>query len=327
MTNDPWSNIETPRANLNVRRVSATHPLPLYWGKDQNSACVFVVEIPADAAPAPKSLPNLVGVRVSLFQDKTAPKLVFVLADAKDREIFFALCMDLIHASENADSSAAAVAIILRRLARWREFLKRPHNETMTESRIKGLIGELLFLENTLAARFGWEHAVSFWKGPENAAQDFIVYDTAVEVKCQSGSSRPFVEIASVEQLNSRLPRLYLVVHTLSSACKDDTDAITLNSLARRILTAMELASDSFRDAFETLLFRAGWAPIPDYDEKAFRLVSTRAFEVRDGFPRLMPDTIPEGVEKITYNLSLAALAPFSTSIEFTQTAKQGSLQ
>jgi hypothetical protein len=47
-----------------------------------------------------------------------------------------------------------------------------------------GHIGELLFLEDSVATRFGWDAAFGFWKGPEDAPRDFAVHESAVEVKC-----------------------------------------------------------------------------------------------------------------------------------------------
>lgn len=315
--NNPWNNIEIPRANLNVLRVSATHPLPLYWGKDSRGLYNFLADIPSDAMPAKKELPELIGIRASVFPSGRSEKLVFTLNDTQDWGIFLALCTDLIHASEKAESPTAAVKIILLRLARWREFLKRPRNEAMTEARIKGLIGELLFLENPLAAKFGWDYAVSFWKGPEGAPQDFAVHDTAIEVKCQAGSSRPFVEITSVEQLNAQLPKFFLVVQTLASADENDKLGFSLNSLVSRIRAGMVHASSASQEVFETLLFQAGYLPLPDYAEKSFQSVSMHSFEVCENFPRLKGNEIPDGIEKISYQLSLDAIAHFESEVSF----------
>ena len=58
-------------------------------------------------------------------------------------------------------------------------------------------------------------------------------------------------------------------------------------------------------------------ANIKEYDEKSYCLLSTNFFEVRDQFPRLTSESIPEGVEKVTYSLSLDALAPFATDLTF----------
>jgi hypothetical protein len=55
--------------------------------------------------------------------------------------------------------------------------------------------------------------------------------------------------------------------------------------------------------------------PLEAYDDKYFRLISMQAFKVTEGFPRLKPDGIPEGVERVSYQLSLDSLTPYETSL------------
>lgn len=315
MTN-PWVPIATPRAEINTLRVSASHPLPLFWGKDAHGSFLFVLELPEETIPDKKHLPGLNGLRTLLARGAGYVRLALILNDSEEWEIFLALCQDLIRASERAETLATAVQIILRRLQRWHEFLKRPRKEAMTDAEIKGLIGELLVLQNPLAEKFGWDEAVSFWKGPEDAPQDFAVYQTAIEVKCQSGSATPTVQIASVEQLNAQLPKFYLVVHTLASATAKDEGAFTLNALIGKIRDAQaDKASDATRDLFETLLFQTGYIPYEAYEEKFFILLSTRIFAIRDGFPRILPDAIPLGVGRVSYQIKLENLAPFAAEL------------
>jgi hypothetical protein len=314
--NNPWKSIEAPKSDFNVQRVSATHPLPLYWAKDVRGGYLFIADLPQESAPAKKNLPDLAGIRALLGKGVNCTRLAFSLTDTADWEIFLALCNDLIRASEKAESKSLAVQLILRHLSRWHEFLKRPRSQVWPDHKIKGLIGELLILERPLAARFGWDNAVSFWHGPEGSAQDFIVYDTALEVKCQTGESRPFIQISSIEQLVSQLPRLLLTVHTLAATEKEAEGAFTLNSLADRVRVKLSAsASQPTRERFETLLFQAGYVPLEAYDDKFFRLIATRSFEVRDDFPRLMPHTIPEGIERVSYQISLESIAPFETAL------------
>lgn len=324
--NNPWSVIQTPKSEFNVQRVSTTHPLPLFWGKDVRGGYLFIVEMPEDAAPPKRNLPDLSGIRALLGKGISSVRLAFILNETANWEIFLALCNDLIRASEKAESKTVAVQIILRHLSRWREFLKHPRSQAWPDQKIKGLIGELLFLENPLAQTFTWDCAISFWRGPEGAPQDFIVYDTAVEVKCQAGESRPYVQINSIDQLVTQLPNMFVVVHTIASAEKAAEGVFTLNALVERLRMMIDdNAAEPARERFENLLFQAGYVPLEAYDEKYFRLISMRAFKVADGFPRLRPDGIPEGVERVSYQLSLDSLTPFETALNLSRNA--GELQ
>jgi hypothetical protein len=146
--NNPWNNIETPTHEFNVRLVSDKHPLRLYWGKDVRGGYLFIAQVARDAAPDKKNLPELAGIRVASARTVDCARLVLLLNETANWELFKALCVDLIRASETAKSDAEAVAIIVRRLVRWHEFLKRERIHLLSPEAIKGLIGELLFLKN-----------------------------------------------------------------------------------------------------------------------------------------------------------------------------------
>lgn len=315
--NNPWSTIEKPTHEFNVRLVSDKHPLKLYWGKDARGGYLFIAQIAGDAAPARKSLPELAGIRMAIAKAADCARLVLLLNETPNWEIFKALCVDLIHASEATKSDAEAVAVIVHRLVRWHEFLKRERTHLLSPEAIKGLIGELLFLEGRLAPHFGWNLAISFWKGPAGAPQDFAVHDTAVEIKCQSGISKPYIQISSLEQMDAQLPNFYLVVHTLATADPDHEDGFTLNELIERIRIVLNTASDATRELFESLMFQAGYIKLDAYDETRFRCVATRCFKVVDDFPRLTTASVPEGISKVAYQISLESCSAFEAELTF----------
>jgi len=316
---NPWKNIETPTHEFNVRLVADAHPIKLYWGKDAHGGYLFIARITRNAAPDKKILPELAGIRVAVSKAADCAWLVLLLNETSNWELFKALCVDLIRASETAKSDSEAVSIIVRRLVRWHEFLKRERAYLLSPEAVKGLIGELLFLESKIASCFGWDLSISFWKGPTNAPQDFAVHDTAVEVKCQSGISKPYIQISSLEQMDAQLPRFYLVVYTLATAEPDNEEGFTLNILVERIRSALNAAGDSTRELFETLLFQAGYIQMDAYDETRFRCVATRSFKVSDGFPRLTSATVPDGIPKVSYQISLEACMPFEAELAFAQ--------
>ncbi len=314
MTN-PWSGIEKPTSEFNVRLVSDSHPLRLYWGVDSRGRYVFLIDASAGSMPDRRSIPELAGIKAAVGAADGRARLALVLNEVVNWELFHSLCNDLVRASAAAAEEAAAVAIVVRRLQRWQEFLRRQRPLILPLEELKGLIGELLFLTDTLAPKFGWDVAIGFWKGPEEAPQDFAVHETAVEVKCQSGSSKPWIRISSIHQLNPQLPRGYLVVHTLASADADDPGAFTINSMVLAIRSALEGHSDATRERLENLLFLAGYIATEAYDAFVFQRIATRSFRLADGFPRLAAGAVPAGIDRVTYQLKLDACAAFEAPL------------
>lgn len=315
--NNPWSNIVTPSREFNVRLVSEKHPLNLYWGKDVRGGYLFIIQVSKDTTPDKKILPELSGIRIAVVPAADCARLVLLLNETSNWEIFKSLCVDLIYASENASNHAEAVNVIVRRLLRWHEFLKREKLHLLSAEVIKGLIGELLFMRNMLVPQFGWDDAISFWKGPLGAPQDFAVHDTAIEIKAQSGISKPYVQISSLEQMEAQLPNFYLVVYTLATTEPDHIEAFTLNSLVAEIRMALNSADDLTRELFESLIFQVGYIQIDHYDSPYFRCVANRSFCVGEEFPRLMVGNVPAGITKVSYQISLDSCMLFEKELSF----------
>ena len=312
---NPWSAITKPSSEFNVRLVTDEHPLKLYWGVDSKGQYLFLVDAPMAGLPEKRNLPNLAGIKTAIATEGGRGKLVLLLNDKLNWELFLALCSDLVGSTCAVKDESSGGAIILRRLQRWQEFLRRERLGILSMEQIKGLIGELLFLKDSVAVACGLEQAVMSWKGPEDAPQDFAVHDTAVEVKCQSGSSRPTVRVSSVEQLNPQLPKGFLVVFTLATAEREDANAFTLNGIVASIRKALVTHSESARERFEDLLYLAGYVMSDRYEEYVFQKTDMQCFRISEGFPRLKSSDIPDGIDKVSYHLSLEACTPFAANL------------
>lgn len=313
--NNPWSQIEKPTRDFNVRLVGSKHPLKLYWGRDTRGRYLFIYDALPDGLPEKNSLPKLEGIGAHLIDEgQESSKLVLLLNETVNWELFHALCSDLVRATAKVDDGPAASAVLLRRLNRWQEFLKKARSCILPMEQIKGLIGELIYLSKHVAPFFGLNEAVNFWKGPEGAPQDFAVNNTAIEIKCQSGVSKPYVRISSVEQLDPQLPEGFLSVFTIATAGEDEKLKFTLNSIVEDIRTALQTAADSARERFEDLLYLAGYVTTEAYDEFHFNVIALKTYKLENGFPRLLTSEIPTGIDNITYNLSLEACSNFENT-------------
>lgn len=309
--NNPWAAIEKPTSDLNARLVDETHPLKLYWGVDTKNRYSFAFDAPAAALPQKMSLPVLSGVELCVVPQGLRGKLLLVLQNNADWEIFFALCSDLIRATHSIGDETAGSAAILRRLQRWQELLRRNSPQILSPEEIKGLMGELLFLGNPLAATFGFDAAVIAWRGPEHAPQDFAVGETAIEVKCQAGGSRPVVRISSADQLCPQLPDGYLVVYTLARQTESAPGAVSLNTLVSDIRQDLANASASTRERFDDLLLLAGYLPREEYEEHRFSTVEVKSYHLVDGFPRVLASTLSPGIESVAYSIRLEHCVKF----------------
>jgi hypothetical protein len=277
---------------------------------------LFLFEFPKEQDDAPHLvLPDLAGIKVQYIP--AAPgvsknQFALILNDAPDWELFYSLCFDLVGATRHASSPEVALQIILRRLARWHEFLKAGRGGLLSEEKIKGLIGELLFLKKHLTPAFGAGNAVKFWQGPEGAPQDFTAGDCAIEVKCQSGGTRPYVRISSEFQLCSQLPELYLFVATLGKGTENLPGAITLPDLIADIRRELGMASYDQIERFNDLLYSVGYTESNSYLNFVYLVTDESMYRVGTGFPRICPGNLPQGVVQVTYDIDLLSCAGFA---------------
>jgi hypothetical protein len=173
------------------------------------------------------------------------------------------------------------------------------------------LIGELLFIRNYLIPVFGAGQAIQFWQGPEGLPQDFNVNNSAIEVKCQSGASSPYVRITSADQLCPQLPEMYLFVITLGKTTPETEGAINLPGLVAHIRDILQSNASSQIERFNDLLYMIGYIDSEQYLDFSYILADEKKFEVIEGFPRICANDIHHGVVKLSYNISLSECEPF----------------
>ena len=94
---DPWSEIAASEKKGidHLRRANAEHPLEFWWGRDDSGRCLLALDF--ELAKARPEFPELAGLEIVTFaRDSKTGRLVMALVDDSDRDIFLALCNDLI---------------------------------------------------------------------------------------------------------------------------------------------------------------------------------------------------------------------------------------
>ncbi len=312
--NNPWDKINPPSKDVSARRVDHTHNLDLFWARDHFGHYLFIYEFSPEGAIPKINLPDLVGIQTAYIPANGGiPKnrLVLMLNEQSNWELFLSLCNDLVLATRQAKTSASAVQTILRRLARWHDFLKKNRSDLLTEEKIKGLIGELLFIRNYLIPTFGAGQAIQFWQGPEGLPQDFNINNSAIEVKCQSGATSPYVKITSADQLCPQLPEMYLFVITLGKTTPETENAINLPGLVSHIRDILQSNASNQIERFNDLLYMIGYIDSDRYLDFSYILAGEKMFQVTEGFPRICANDIHHGIVKLSYNISLSECEPF----------------
>ena len=304
MTN-PWSTIEDCALTgaVRARRVSADHPVDLFWAKDATGAFCFI----ADNISCDRNvkLPQLFGIEMILADGSNAGfmRIVMKLRNVEWWQVFYTLCCDIIDVSM-PELPEKFLKVLLGRLVKWQAMLRLLSEERMSQQAVQGLWGELMFMYKHLAPTLGWRSAVEAWEGPCGHPQDFSVGEEPVEVKTLQNTARMEVKISSLDQLDAIGGKMFLHVTVVGLSHDEDNTAMSLNELVDCIKN--DLGSDAtIRDEFDERLAKAGYVFDQEYDRPRFFIVEEYTYEVREGFPRICKSRLPVGVESGTYTIFL----------------------
>ena len=287
-------------------RVDGVHPLDLYVGIDDQRRWALLLV--CDFEPPKLDSSRMISAQKRRRSDGRWT-LSLALVDDNYKEIFLLFCGDIIDSSRTITDRKKAVRFIGKRYQEWREMLANSRDDLLSASEIKGLLGEMFFLQSYLAPLYGIDKAVLSWTGPRQLPQDFIVDDTWYEVKTVS-SSRSEVKISSVEQLDSATVGKLVVVYADKTSPTNDK-AITLNKLYLQLMEA--ITDDSVKSDFSMLLLRFGYFPRPEYESAnyTFEIKQVHQYKVTALFPCLRRGIIPDSVVEASYTLSLPTILPF----------------
>jgi hypothetical protein len=271
----------------------------LYAGIDHQSKRVLMLI--AHEAPVTLPPPGVVEVICNQRGDKDFA-IIIQLARQEFDELFGRLCQDLVDATREAPHAEGA-DLLLRRLSRWRKLLEVGARKVLSDAALRGLVGELWFLQSVALPRMGVEAGVQGWVGPLDAPQDFLLGEALVEIKtCVPGTNE--VTITSLRQLDGGNATLYLAVVWLAPANPTVTEAFSAAQIVDSLRATLE-ASPVASNEFELRLAEAGYAECEEYERAWYRVTDVRYFRVLDDFPRLNPSTAPAGVKEATYVIDL----------------------
>jgi len=301
MKSNPWNNIERSESNIRLNGILAdkSHLLEFYWAKDSFGNLLFVLNAASEIIINSK-IPQLNSIEISIGKNDRNNQLVFTLAYKEDKDMFHTLCNDLIESTKDMKDEEYAIKTILKRLEKWQYFLKS-RRKIIDKRQLKGLIGELLFLEHYLLKNYDVEDALTFWRAPLQSVQDFEFSSFSVEVKTKSSVNS--ITISAYEQLFSELDHLLLYVATLNESTEKTPEAFNIYDLIDEIRNDIKAKNSILEEKFNNLLMHYGFIELEEYREYYFLFITDEFYEVTEDFPKI--STLPDGVESLNYRINL----------------------
>lgn len=219
--------------------------------------------------------------------------------------VFAEIADEIIHRIGN---SAPPVGAVEGTIADFRELLREAEDQRIPDSKIYGLIGELVVLRTLTQIT---PMAVEAWTGPYDQRYDFRRRENALEVKTSSRADATIVSISSCEQLSEPTGGSLALVHVkVERADKGD-------------LFVAGLVSDILAYGVPKATLEKGLTALgcpnpgsPDWNRIRCGMEGLTAYTVAPGFPRITAaqfpmGLIPDGVDSIVYSVDLRVAREF----------------
>lgn len=283
-------------------QIDTMHPLEWYIGYQSVSqkTLLLVSDTEIDVIESSKSM------AVSRRRREVDKRwtLSFELLRDEQQDVFAILCCDVIEYSRGAISEKEALTLAISRYRQWGKLLAQQRGGLMNENLQKGLLGELLFLEERINSQDFALEAIQGWVGADGADQDFVYSDGWFEVKC-IGASAIGVTISSLEQLDCS-DAGELVIKRVDKTAPERSGAISLNDIVHRIIRQID---GEALELFCAKLYSYGYIDLQKYSEQKYYYSVTQRYRVDDSFPRITRKMVAKQISSLRYELNLPSLA------------------
>lgn len=279
------------------------HPLEWHvsYETPTNKALVIVSRYPLNNLESSKSI-------AAVCQRRTDEKyyISFQLTEHLQEDVFISMCNNLIEYSSDSIGESDAVKKVGARYKQWKRLMERKNDIILSDEKRRGLIGELLYLNEMILSGKNICDAIAGWLGPEGADQDFMYEGIWHEVKTTSLSSDRVV-IHSVEQLGKNGDFGELVIFRVDICAPEADSAITLRTLVNDTVKKLNGDSDSI-EKFTNKLNSVGYIDLDVYDNYHYRFFRKDTYDVDESFPRLTRESIRSEIIKCEYAISIASI-------------------
>ncbi|WP_231495877.1 PD-(D/E)XK motif protein [Paucisalibacillus sp. EB02] len=299
---NPWVNLD----RLSRIRVKDNISYDAFWIMDIKNQYGLMLQCDENFI-----LPNreikLNGIQIEIDNTTNPNKLILLLNDKKDWEIFLTLCNDLIGIIKNIDKNV--ITKVIKRLERWQKLLQRKSLKKMSKEEEMGLFSELLILREYIIPKYGYFDGIHSWVGALGDSQDFLMDSLSIEVKSHRSTSSGYVWISSKQQLNPEKTPLYLIVCSLTEVSRGENIKNIVDSITELI------DFDNLLIEFVEKLEKYGYIPELHQELSSFVVDKFSCYEVKDDFPRIDINKVSPWIKDLKYSIDLAGCNDYAVQI------------
>lgn len=298
---DIWTSITPEEGRPVGRLVDANHPLDFYAAYDEEGYMQFGLF--STICPLLPSSSKSVAVKQTKRPDGTY-YIGFSLLEDRLKEQFVYVCQDMLKSTESCDDIEIGTRTAVNCFVKWQHLFAKEQITGMSDQAVKGLIGELLVLNNICFEKYGIQKAINGWVGPWGADRDFDFGDCWYESKC-IGFSREEVSISSFEQLDTDKEG-FLVLSRVEKGSPTVETNFSLNSLVEEL--AGLIPDLDTRTEFTCKLLSYGYNKDALQADVIYEFSSQELYLVDSSFPALRRSEVTPEIVNGSYKISIPAI-------------------
>ena len=302
--------------------ISRQGAISLYAGRRfPDGAEALLARFAVATLPAAMKLPEGAGFRIERANPKDDGVCWLALSRKADGsvELFTAMARDIADALDAcpAADELKGLATLLGRVRAWQEFLRKGAAPLGAEAEV-GLFGELAALRAIIETGVDPASACESWHGPLDGLRDFEIGTGGIEVKTTLSSHGFPARVGALEQLDDSVRQPLFVA---GLRLRQTADGASLPDAIETLRDIVMGEPDAERLLAERVIAAGYFDAHAGQYARRFELVESRVLRVADGFPRMTPWSVPDGVTRASYDIDLDK-AP-GQSVSFAEAMKE----
>jgi len=301
-----WNKLQLPKTGAySYSRIDGVCLPDLHIGLSQKgNRCLILVL-------APKSKIEFVGEKkenLETYFRKKEKHIVLELTDRFYNSFFVDLVVSLYYRIKDVSNDNDSARSFISLIQYWSDFLRAKKGKMLSTVAIKGMYGELIYLEYLLVnINLPIDDKLNSWKGPYDDNHDFHFDEKNAEIKTKTIASNE-VHISSEYQLEGVAGKnLELVVISVEDvSVNGDNLSSVLNRIRKYVLDKngdISIISEALNKK------NIQFSTVDIYDSHMFRLKTFEVFNCDDlDFPKLTSTSIGDSLRKVSYRLILKDL-------------------
>lgn len=275
--------------------VSKDHPLRLYVDITSNGQKELLVEVSGDL----ETVRSTASIQVYNYKEGSGTDFLgFELLDKTLDVEYTYMCLDIVNASQVCKTKTEAYKMVITTYRKWNNLLANVRREILSEQAIRGLMGELKYIQEELESGRLALDIVRAWKIHKDASRDFVFDTTWAEIKTAE-ITKEYVTISSLEQLEFSGGEL--IVFRLNKT-HDDVEGLSLNELIGQIKEVLDPVSTN---EFTSKLIEKGYHYSDEYNHYRYAFKEKLVYFVDEQFPRITPSMVDDAIVSAKYDIRL----------------------